>query len=506
MGKNLKRALGVAAILFGGILLTSCTASFCSQEDTARIMYTFDKGVTKYYDGNDTTKPASAVALNGFDNVYYTASFDNDSFLKDIVTQAISSKYYVPDLNYFEAFDSEARSIALKAAGYSDFTAVNYEKLGVALDLTNQNSSNTSNKYGFGYTRFLSVGSSVIYSGYDAINTILKEKLAANTGLNYSTPTSDFVTFYKKKMTEKTNAFRSCINTSNGYYGNYGTNGNESVYMSEKSWSYAWSKGFFEGLLVYPIAYIADYFTLSFAGGNAGLVQGWPQLLSIVFVTLIVRMIMFLCTIRTTFSQNKMQALQPELEKLQQKYPNAGQNQYEKQRLTEEQMRLYKKNGVKPFMQIIVLLLQFPVFICVWSALSGSAALATGSFLNLDLSQVVYVSLFNTKALPGNGTGWWTALLLFIFMSAIQFVSMKFPQWLNKSKTNKVKKLSKSTTAMDTNKSMKVMQYVMFAFIIIMGFTLPAAMGVYWIISAVFSIAQSLFVYYVGKRKKKEKQ
>ena len=39
-----------------------------------------------------------------------------------------------------------------------------------------------------------------------------------------------------------------------------------------------------------------------------------------------------------------MQKLQPQIAKLQEKYPNSNTNQYEKQRLAQEQMALYKKN------------------------------------------------------------------------------------------------------------------------------------------------------------------
>ena len=53
-----------------------------------------------------------------------------------------------------------------------------------------------------------------------------------------------------------------------------------------------------------------------------------------------------------------MTALQPEMAKLQEKYPNANTNNYEKQALAQAQMDLYKKNGVKPMSSIITMFIQ----------------------------------------------------------------------------------------------------------------------------------------------------
>ena len=73
---------------------------------------------------------------------------------------------------------------------------------------------------------------------------------------------------------------------------------------------------------------------------------------------------MILVTLKSTISQQKMQALQPELSKIQQKFPNSNTNQYEKQALANAQMALYKKNGVNPLSSILVMFVQFPNLYC----------------------------------------------------------------------------------------------------------------------------------------------
>ena len=223
---------------------------------------------------------------------------------------------------------------------------------------------------------------------------------------------------------------------------------------------------------------------------------GWGQIASVLLVTIIVRAFFMLITFSSTLSQQKMQMLQPEIARLQQKYPNSTTNQYEKQRLAQAQMALYKKHKVHPFSSLLVLIIQFPLFICVWNALQGSASLATDAVLGLNLSDSIWSVLSNFAGWPSQA-GWWTALVLIILMSASQIVSMLLPQWLNKKRTKNVAKTVNSDAMNKSQRTMKITQWVMTIFIIIMGFSLPAAMGVYWFAGAIFSILQSLILHFV---------
>lgn len=191
-----------------------------------------------------------------------------------------------------------------------------------------------------------------------------------------------------------------------------------------------------------------------------------------------------------------MTLLQPEIAKLQQKYPNANSNDYEKQKLAAAQMALYKKYKVHPFASLLIIFVQFPVFICVWNALQGSASLSRDAVLGLRLSDTIWSVLSNFSGWPSN-PGWWTALVLVILMSAAQIVSMLIPNWLNKKKMKSVTKLNNSSSMNQQNKTLKYTQWIMTIFIIFMGFTLPSAMGVYWFAGAIISIIQSVIIHYI---------
>ena len=344
-----------------------------------------------------------------------------------------------------------------------------------------------------------------LWGFYDAWNNEIYTK----TGLGfeqldpYCVPSTDFIVAYKNAISSKVNSIRSCIATRSDYFGHYGANGDWRVAIQEKNWGYAWSKGFLEGLLVFPVSWMVD----TFAYGMDPALSGVGQILALVFVTLIVRGLLILVSFRSTMSMQKMQTLQPELAKIQAKYPNANTNQAEKQRLSQEQMALYKRHKINPFSQIIVLIFQFPVFISVWSGLQGSAAMSTGTFLNMRLSDTIQSILFNVKAegWAANATGWWTALVLFLLMAGTQIFSMILPRIFQKIQAKKQVKLSKNPAQDSQNKTMKWVSIAMMGFTIVMGFMLPSAMGVYWLITGLIAALQTTITQLILMKSKNKK-
>ena len=200
-----------------------------------------------------------------------------------------------------------------------------------------------------------------------------------------------------------------------------------------------------------------------------------------------------------------MNELQPEIQKIQARYPHANENTNEKQRMAAEMQKLYKKHHINPLSTMLVMIIQFPVFICVWGALQGSAYLSSGTFLGLlRFSDSISTALFN-------GNNWKTgtaevALGLFLIMSAAQAVAMLLPQWIQKKKSKDVAKLGKNPAQNAQNNRMKWFTYIMLAMIIFMGFSLASGMGIYWLFGAVFSVAQTLIMQKVNDvRSRKQK-
>ena len=90
-------------------------------------------------------------------------------------------------------------------------------------------------------------------------------------------------------------------------------------------------------------------------------------------------------------------------------------------------------------------------------------------------------------------------------MSVAQFLAMKIPQWIAKRRTKKVARLGKNPAQTQQARTANIISYVMLIMIIVMGFTLPAAMGVYWLVGALITLTQSLLIQFFFNRKRKNK-
>ena len=517
MKKRTKLTFAGIVTIGAAILLSGCTASFCSKDDKAHILYAFDYGVSDYYEATDAVLPTEAEkvwAENDTIYAYYARPVSTSSGIGKTDNDAAKNGINIPTLNYFKVMDRLVLEQALKVTynrEEGNYSWVTYEHVLTALD------DNGYLKYAPSDT--LSTNKEKLWTGWDDLNQKIRDmSIVAGSGIVIDDlPNNDYVNLYKKDMNSLIAAYRSCLAFKEGKYGYYGyakgahyrenneiinaVNGKAAVTFEKKDWGYAWKKGFLEGLLIFPIGWLTDTFINGFK--NIGMGGGVPQLLAIFLVTFIIRSLWLLVTFRNTRSQAKMQALQPEMAKIQNKYPNANKNQYEKQQMAAEMNRLYKKNKVNPFSTIIVMFFQFPLFICVWSAFQGLSSLTNDTFLNLHLSDTISSVLFN-GANWANGSAF-TALVLFLLMGISQVVAMLLPQWLSKAKRKQVASLGKNPAQKEQQSRAKMFTYIMTAMVIFMGFTLVSALGVYWFVGALFSICQTLIFDKINSSKAKKK-
>lgn len=553
-----KKILAGGLLGIGTILLASCTANFCNEEDQAQMAYPYEQGVTIYmakadYEtlkANDNTgivakEEAIGVAgqaIEGNEEIYkyvpytkiseYSYSLDAlkaKGLLQDVVIKnAVANGLTLPSIKYWAEIDNYVLEAALFAAEnpgkaytvgskstaafnasvtlndpsaqYSLIPYVETNTDGVTTGEYTPTPLENSILRKYGYLKFS--GEKAKFFGFlDEWNKELYSSDDPYLGPDHCA-SEDFTKYYRNQVSTKVNSIRSCIATREGNFGHYGAGADWRVAITEKNWGYAWNKGFLEGLLVYPVGWAVD--SISFGIDPA--LSGMGQILALLIVTIIVRGILLLVSFRSTMDGQKMQALQPELAKLQAKYPNANTNQAEKQRLSQEQLALYKRHKIKPFRQFIVLIFQFPVFICVWAGLQGSAALSTGEFLKLRLSDTIQQTLFNvTGTWYYNSTGWWTALILFLLMAGTQVMAMLLPRIIAKRRTKNIAKLSKNPAQDQSQSTMRMMSIFMMIFTIVMGFMLPAAMGVYWFIGGLISIAQTLITQLIMSKNAKNK-
>jgi len=185
----------------------------------------------------------------------------------------------------------------------------------------------------------------------------------------------------------------------------------------------------------------------------------------IILLTVLIKILMAPLTHKSFVSMKQMQKLQPQMERLKEKYGS------DKEKLNKEIMELYRRNGVNPLGGCLPMLLQFPVFIGLYNALSTPIELRHAPFLWIkDLSRPDWESLPFTLA------GWHLGIpVLTILMGASMFVQ----QWMTPS-------------AGDPNqRKMMLLMPLLFTFMFV---SFPAGLTVYWLVNNILSIGQQYWI------------
>ena len=89
--------------------------------------------------------------------------------------------------------------------------------------------------------------------------------------------------------------------------------------------------------------------------------------LAIILLTILIMALLTPLTIKSTKSMIAMQALQPEMQKLRQKYKGAE----NREQLNQEMMKLYKEQGVSPTGGCLPMFLQMPALIVLYDVIKG---------------------------------------------------------------------------------------------------------------------------------------
>jgi YidC/Oxa1 family membrane protein insertase len=118
-----------------------------------------------------------------------------------------------------------------------------------------------------------------------------------------------------------------------------------------------------------------------------GFIGNWGW--SIVALTLTINIIIFPLRHRSMVSMKKMQALQPEVKAIQERYAKYKVTDPERQKMNQEMMALYKQKGVNPVAGCVPMLLTMPVLFAFYSMLSAAIELRGAPFFGwiTDLSR-----------------------------------------------------------------------------------------------------------------------
>lgn len=232
------------------------------------------------------------------------------------------------------------------------------------------------------------------------------------------------------------------------------------------------SDGILTVILTWPLAQAINWIS-----GKLGVFWG------ISLVTLALNAIVLALTFKSNVSMQKMQELQPELQKIQLKYEGRT-DQASQQRMAMEMQNLYKKYGVNPMGSMAAMFLQFPILFCMYAAVRRSAAVANGTFLGATLAMTPSEA-FKNKV--------WVLIVIFVLMIVFQFLSVSITRWLTEARAKKEADKHHKHYEKPANQNV-MMTYGMVIFIAIIMVSWPTALSLYYCISSVVNIIKTLAI------------
>jgi YidC/Oxa1 family membrane protein insertase len=186
-----------------------------------------------------------------------------------------------------------------------------------------------------------------------------------------------------------------------------------------------------------------------FCGGD----KNYSYVLAIVLIALIAKLITTPLSAAQFRSMQAMQAVQPELKKLQQKYKD------DKQQMARAQMELFKAHKVNPASSCLPMLIQMPILIWVYYGIRHFV------FQFWDVSFLYIHSLAHPDAMPGAPA--WPGPLVLLYG-----VSMYFSQKL----------IATPAATPEQQQQQKLMAYMMPVLLVVILKGLPAAFILYWLL------------------------
>lgn len=197
---------------------------------------------------------------------------------------------------------------------------------------------------------------------------------------------------------------------------------------------------------------------------------------AVIILTLITRFLLYPLMMKSIKSQKIMAELQPKLKEIQEKYKN------DKEKQTKEMMELYKREKFNPLGGCLPLLFQLPILIALyrvfWRGLSDGSMEKLYSFVpDPGVINPMFLGLINLSE-PN--------FVLAIIAGIAQFFQ---------TKTMTVKNKKEEDKGQFANMMQKQMLYFFPIITVIILFKMPAAIGLYWIVTALFSIWQQKLVF-----------
>lgn len=208
----------------------------------------------------------------------------------------------------------------------------------------------------------------------------------------------------------------------------------------------------------------------------------------IIALTVIIRLLLLPSSAKSIEAQNKLKNLQPEIDKIKEKYKTDQQAQ------AKATMDFYKANKISPFSSCLPLLIQFPILIILYYVFQSG--LNTNRFAELLYSFTPRPEFISTMFLGIDLSK--PNIYLAIITGLLQFWQTKQMSPVTPPSADK----GQNKNDMFQNVLTKQMLYIMPIFTVFIALKLPAALPLYWSITTLFMVAQQWYLMKKGNDSK----
>ncbi len=205
--------------------------------------------------------------------------------------------------------------------------------------------------------------------------------------------------------------------------------------------------------------------------------------IAIILLTLIIRFLLYPISVKAINSQKALQKLQPKVQEIQKKYKD------NKEKQAKEMLELYKTEKINPFSGLFLAIAQLPILIALYRVF----------WLGLNPNELsnLYQFVFN----PGQINALFLGiidlskpnLVLAVFAGVFQFFQTKM--LMSKKSPSPTGLPMQAGKSSDFSRVMQTQMTYFFPILtIIILFSLPSALGLYWTASGLFSVVQQYFL------------
>ncbi|MEI7512835.1 MAG: YidC/Oxa1 family membrane protein insertase [Candidatus Uhrbacteria bacterium] len=235
----------------------------------------------------------------------------------------------------------------------------------------------------------------------------------------------------------------------------------------------------FNAIFFQPILNLLVWLYVTVPGQDIGI--------AIILLTVVIKLLLYPLTHLQIKQQRAMQSLQPKIDEIRKRLKD------DKEKQAAELMELYKKDKVNPVASCLPLLIQLPVFIALFSALKTGLQSQGLNMLypfvaNPQTINVLFLGIFDL-AKPN--------YILAVLAGAVQFWQTRQIMKPPAATITVAPEVTGAEGAKDESMTAimnKQMMYMMPIMTIVIGFSLPGGLTLYWLVMSLLTVAQQWLV------------